>query len=94
MIDECNALLRNKTWHLVPLVFGRNMIYCKWVYKLKYKVDRSMNHHKARLAAKGFKQCLGIDYDNTFSPLVKPRTIHLVLSLVVSQGRVLRQLDV
>jgi hypothetical protein len=40
MIDECNALLRNKTWHLVPPVFGRNMIYCKWVYKLKYKVDR------------------------------------------------------
>jgi hypothetical protein len=55
MIDEYNALLRNKTWTLVPPVFGRNMIDCKWALKLKYKAYGSVDRHKARLAAKGFK---------------------------------------
>jgi hypothetical protein len=94
MIDEYNALLCNKTWHLVPPVSGRNMIDCKWVYKLKYKADGSVDHHKAHLVAKGFKQRLGIDYDDTFSPMIKPATMRLVLSLAVSQGWVLYQLDV
>jgi hypothetical protein len=55
MIDEYNALLRNKTWTFVPSVFGCNMIDCKWVLKLKYRAYGSVDHHKARLAAKGFK---------------------------------------
>jgi hypothetical protein len=65
MIDEYNALLLNKTWTLVPLVSGRNMIDCKWVFKLKYKADGFVDHHKALLVAKGFKQRLGIDYSDT-----------------------------
>jgi hypothetical protein len=86
MIDEYNALLYNKTWTLVPPVSGCNVIDCKWVFNLKYKADGSVNHHKARLVTKGFKKCLGIDYDDTFSPVVEPTTIHLVLSHAVSQG--------
>jgi hypothetical protein len=84
MIDEYNALLRNKTWTLVPLDSGCNIIDCKCLFKLKYKADGSVHCHKACLVAKGFKQRLGIDYDDTFSPVVKPATIRLVLSLVVS----------
>jgi hypothetical protein len=83
------ALMRNKTWHLVPPQPGRNVIDCKWVYKVKHKADGSVNRYKSRLLAKGFKQRMGIDYDDTFSPLVKLATIWLVLSLVVSQGRIL-----
>jgi hypothetical protein len=94
MDDEYAALMKNKTWRLVPPQPGRNVIDCKWVYKIKHKADGSIERHKARLVAKGFKQRLGIDYDDTFSPVVKPATIRLVLSLVVSQGWVLRQLDV
>jgi hypothetical protein len=90
MIDEYNVLLRNKTWTLVPPVSGRNVIDCKWVFKLKYKADGFVDRHKAHLVEKGFKQRLGIDYDDIFSPVVKPATIRLVLSLAVSQGWILR----
>jgi hypothetical protein len=83
------ALMRNMTWHLVPPQPDRNVIYCKWVYKVKHKADGSVDRYKSRLLAKGFKQRMGIDYDDTFSPLVKLATIWLVLSLVVSQGRIL-----
>jgi hypothetical protein len=94
MNDEYTAIMRNKTWHLVPPQAGRNVIDCKWVFKVKHKADGSVDRHKARLVAKGFKQRLGIDYDDTFSPVVKPATIQLVLSLIVSQGWTLHQLHV
>jgi histone deacetylase 1/2 len=91
---EYNALMKNKIWHLVPPQRGRNVIGCKWVYKIKRKSDGSLDRYKARLVAKGFKQRYGIDYEDTFSPGVKAATIRIILSLAVSRGWTLRQLDV
>jgi hypothetical protein len=54
MNDEFAALLRNRTWHLVPPRSGINVIDSKWVFKLKYKPDGSIDRYKARLVAKGF----------------------------------------
>jgi hypothetical protein len=88
------ALMKNKTWHLVPPRKGINIVDCKWIWKKKYKSDGSLDKYKGRLVAKGFKQRYGIDYGDTFSPVVKPATIRVVLSLAVSQGWSLRQLDV
>jgi len=94
MDAEYGALMHNKTWHLVPPQKGRNVIGCKWVYKIKRKKDGSLDRYKARLVAKGFKQRYGIDYEDTFSPVVKHSTIRIILSLAVSRGWNLRQLDV
>jgi hypothetical protein len=94
MNDEFGALQKNRTWHLVPAKSGANIIDCKCVYKIKRKSDGTIDRYKARLVAKGFKQQYGIDYDDTFSPVVKAATIHLILLLAVSNGWSLRQLDV
>ncbi len=94
MDSEFNALQKNKTWHLVPSTSGKNIIDCKWVYKIKKKADGSIDRYKARLVAKGFKQRYGIDYEDTFSPMFKAATIRLILSIAVSKGWSLRQLDV
>jgi histone deacetylase 1/2 len=94
MDSEYMALMKNKTWHLVPPHKGINVIDSKWVWKKKYKADGSLDKYKARLVAKGYKQRYGIDHEDTFSPVVKPATIRVVLSLAVSQGWSLRQLDV
>jgi histone deacetylase 1/2 len=94
MESEYDALVKNKTWHLVPPQRGKNIIGCKWVYKIKRKADGTLDRYKARLVAKGFKQRYGIDYEDTFSPVVKAATIRIILSLAVSKGWSLRQLDV
>jgi histone deacetylase 1/2 len=94
MHEEYSALMRNNTWHLVPAKQGKNIIDCKWVYKIKRRSDGTIDRYKARLVAKGFKQRYGIDYEDTFSPVVKIATIRLVLSIAVSRGWALRQLDV
>lgn len=94
MQEEYDALLRNKTWTLVPAHVGRNVIDSRWVFKLKTKVDGSLERFKARLVAKCFKQQQGIDYDDTFSLVVKPCTVRLVLSITLSKGWDLRRADV
>jgi len=60
------------------------LVDCKWDYKIKFKVDGSILKHKARLVAKGFQQVAGVDYTETFSLVVKPTTIHITLSIVVT----------
>lgn len=94
MDNEHQALLQNHTWHLVPRPKEKNIVGCKWVYKIKRKPNGSVDRYKARLVAKGFKQQYGIDYEETFSPVVKVATIRLILSIAVSKGWSLRQLDV
>jgi hypothetical protein len=69
------------------------VIDCKWVYKVKRKGDGSLDRYKARLVAKYFKQWYRIDYEDTFSPVVKAATIQIILSIVISGGWCLRQLD-
>ena len=94
MSEEFAALRHTNTWVLVPRPPGVNIVSCKWIFKTKHRPDGSVDKHKARLVARGFTQQHGIDYGDTFSPVVKPATVRLVLSLAVSRGWSLRQIDV
>jgi len=94
MSEEFSALSQTQTWTLVPRPHGTNIVDSKWIFKTKHRPDGSVEKHKARLVARGFTQQHGIDYGDTFSPVVKPATIRLVLSLAVSRGWTLRQIDV
>jgi hypothetical protein len=91
---EFGALVKNKTWYLVPPKKGTDVIDCKWVYKIKRKANDSLDRYEARLVAKGLKQQYGIDYEEIFSHVLKSATIRTILSLLVSQGWILTQLDV
>jgi hypothetical protein len=91
---EYDALVKNGTWHVVPPMKGKNIVWGKWVYKIKRKQNGSLDRYKTRLVAKGFKQWYEIDYDDTFSYVVKIATVRTILSIVVSKGWNLHQLDV
>jgi hypothetical protein len=78
----------------VPPQPHANIISGKWLYRHKFNVDGSLARYKARWVVHGFSQQQGLDYDETFSPVVKPATICTVLSLVVSNDWPIHQLDV
>ena len=86
MEDEFDALQHNQTLTLVPRPPGTNIVGSKWIFKTKFRPDGSVDKYKARLVARGFTQQYGIDYHDTFSPVVKPVIVSLVLSIAVSRG--------
>jgi hypothetical protein len=94
MKDEFDALIQNNTWTLVPKPFGANVVSGMWVFCHKYNSDGSLARCKARWVCRGFSQQQGIDFDETFSPVVKPCTIRIILSLAVSSSWPIHQLDV
>jgi len=94
MQEELRALHSNQTWTLVPPHPTMNVIGSRWVYKIKRHVDGQVAQYKARLVARGFTQQEGIDYLETFSPVIKPTTVRLVLTIAVSYGWIIYQLDV
>ncbi|GJT00679.1 ribonuclease H-like domain-containing protein [Tanacetum coccineum] len=94
MLDECNALITNGTWVLVPFPTNINVVRSMWLFKHKFNADGSLIRYKARLVANRRNQQQGIDCDETFSLVVKPATIHTVLSLTVSRDWPIHQLDV
>jgi Reverse transcriptase (RNA-dependent DNA polymerase) len=94
MAAEITALADNNTWTLVPPPTDQKIIGCKWVYKTKRNADGTINHFKARLVAKGYNQEHGVDYEETYSPVIRSTTIRVILSLAISSNWSIQQLDV
>jgi len=94
MQEEIDALQANNTWRLVEWPLGRTIVIGKWVFRHKLRADGSLERYTARWVVRGFTQKPGIDYTETFSPVVKPASIRTILTLAVSQSWPVHQLDV
>ncbi|GAA0168571.1 transmembrane signal receptor [Lithospermum erythrorhizon] len=91
---EISALENNGTWSLVELPNDKKALGSRWVYKIKYKSDGSVERLKARLVAFGNHQTEGIDYSDTFAPVAKMSTIRAFLAVTAARGWVSHQMDV
>ena len=79
---------------LVYLPEGRKAIDCRWVFKIKYNADGSVERHKARLVAKGYSQEPGLYYEETFSPVAKYTSIRSLLAISNQLDLEVHQMDV
>ena len=92
--DEYDSLMKNGTWEVVPLPPGRATVKCRWVFEIKPGYEGVPERYKARLVAKGFTQKYGVDYNETFAPVVKLPTLRTILALVAANDLEVLQLDV
>ncbi|KAL1194230.1 Retrovirus-related Pol polyprotein from transposon RE1 [Cardamine amara subsp. amara] len=94
MQHEIDALEKNKTWELTTLPVGKKVIGCKWVFKIKYRADGTIERFKARLVVLGNRQKEGVDYKETFAPVVRMSTVRTFLSVAAAREWELTQMDV
>ena len=94
MLEEMRNLEKNGTWELVDLPQGKQPAGCKWVFTIKHTPEGKVERYKARLVAKGYTQTYGIDYDETFAPVVKMNSVRMLISCVVNLDWDIYQMDV
>ena len=94
MKAEMQSMYDNQVWNLIDPPEGSKTIGCKWVFKKKTDMDGNVHTYKARLVAKGFRQTHGIDYDETFSPVVMLKSIRIMLAIAAYYDYEIWQMDV
>lgn len=94
IFEEMKALEINYTWDLVPRSLNMNVVGCCSVLKAKLQANGSLERLKARLIAKGFNKKEGVDFSETFSPVIKLESICLILIVGTIKGWFIHQLDI
>lgn len=94
MENELQSLQENNVWDLVKLPKDREVVGSKWVFRVKTNPDGSVDRYKARLVAQGYSQRPGLDYDETFSPVVRSESVRMMIALAAKMNLQLHQMDV
>lgn len=94
MEEEMQSLEKNQVWELVEAPKNSSIMENKWGYKLKTDSNGNIQKHKARLVAKGFSQCKGMDFHESFSPVVRFDSIRVLLTMILQESLILKQFDV
>ena len=94
LISNTSLLMNNNTWDLVELPEGKEAIGCKCVFKVKHNSEGEVERCKCRLVAKGYSQRYGVDFEETFAPVVRFSSIRTLLAFTVSNNMIVHQMDV
>ena len=94
MDSEYQSLMENGTWQLVPPPADRKLVSCKWLLRKKLNADGSISRYKARLVARGFSQVPGMDYNETFSPVLRITSFRALLATAAQFRLLVHQMDV
>ena len=86
MQDENDVTKKNQTWELVERLKEKKVIDVKWIYKVKFNFDGTVQRKKARLVAKGYAQQPGIDFQETFAPVARLDTVRALIALAAQKG--------
>jgi hypothetical protein len=93
MMEEYSSIMKNDVWEIVPRPKGKSVVTSRWLYKLKYVADGSIEKYKARFVARGFSQVEGVDYDETFALVARYTSIRAVISIAAEMGWKIHQMD-
>jgi hypothetical protein len=94
MVEEYESIVRNDVWEVVPGLVGKSVVTSRWLYKTKFAVDGSIEKHKARFVVRGFSQIEGVDYDETFTPVLRYTSIRSIIAIAAEMGWSIHQMDV
>lgn len=94
MDEEYNSLLQNETWTVIVNDGKQKLIDNRWVYKKKTNAEGQVVRYKARLVARGFGQVHGVDFFETYSPVMKLKSFRLLLALAASRRMKIKYFDV
>jgi hypothetical protein len=94
MQEEYDSIMCNDVWEVVPRHEGKSLVTSRWLYKIKYSANGSIEKHKACFVARGFSQVGGIDYDETFAPMARYTSIQSIMAIAIEMGWKIHQRDV
>lgn len=94
MVKEYQSILQNDVRDIVPRPKDKLVVSSKWLYKIKYASDGSIEKHKARFVARGFSQKVGIDYEEAFAPAARYTSVRTIIAIAASKEWKIHQMDV
>jgi hypothetical protein len=91
---EIKSLESHNTWSIVDRPRHTKLLTAAFIYKYKYDMNGNVEKHKARLVAHGYRQVLGVDYDNTYAPVAGATSIRMLLAIAAAENLLVHQMDI